>query len=344
MSGDGRPDLVVSVYSNRLAVLLGDGAGGFAAPVNYAVGLQPYHVAIADLNQDRVPDLVSANSGANTISVLLGSGGGAFAAPTNFAVGPGPLGVGVGDLNRDGKPDLAVVAIGTTSTMPSQIGVLLGNGAGGFSDLTSTSPAAHGRSRWVISTETGASMRRRPTSAAGAWPVVFGNGTGGFGAATDYPTTGFMGDVALADLNSDGHLDLIGAASSGAQLYVLRNNGAGVFGPVMTVPASANASSVIAGDVDRDGFVDLIAGDASGNSIAVMRGIGGGAFAAAVTFPVGTAPRHLALTDLNADGTVDVLVANNLGGSVTRLLGNLWRAEGSRPTAPAPPASLACWG
>ena len=41
-NGDGKQDLAVANYgSNNVSILLGDGAGNFSAPTNFAVGANP---------------------------------------------------------------------------------------------------------------------------------------------------------------------------------------------------------------------------------------------------------------------------------------------------------------
>ena len=64
LNGDGKPDLVASVwavYDDTLAisVLMGNGDGTFRTPVEYAVGSAPVWVQVADINGDGKQDVVS---------------------------------------------------------------------------------------------------------------------------------------------------------------------------------------------------------------------------------------------------------------------------------------------
>jgi len=108
-NGDTYADIAVANYSsNNVSVLLGNGAGVFAAAMHYAVGTGPNAVASADFNGDGNVDLVAANSTSNNVSVLSGDGVGGFAAGIDYVVGVGPRSVTVTDFNNDGHVDIAV--------------------------------------------------------------------------------------------------------------------------------------------------------------------------------------------------------------------------------------------
>lgn len=63
----------------------------FARPVNYLVqGTAPVSVATGDFNNDKFPDLVTANQQSNNISVLLGNGDGTFGTAQSYPVDRGP--------------------------------------------------------------------------------------------------------------------------------------------------------------------------------------------------------------------------------------------------------------
>ena len=70
---DGVLDLVMPGRGDSSAVfaLLGNGDGTFAEAQTFPTGFAPYAAAVADLNGDHRPDIVTANVGANTASVLL---------------------------------------------------------------------------------------------------------------------------------------------------------------------------------------------------------------------------------------------------------------------------------
>jgi FG-GAP-like repeat len=47
-NGDGAKDLAVLLESNRVAILLGNGSGGFGTPTSFPVGNFPESIAVGD--------------------------------------------------------------------------------------------------------------------------------------------------------------------------------------------------------------------------------------------------------------------------------------------------------
>ncbi len=162
LDGDGKPDIVATVVADfvqdmmqrraprrdGVAVLLGDGKGGFASDPNKSFTVQklPRSVAVGDFNGDGKLDLVTANENSDNATVLLGDGTGRFtAAPGNpFKAGKGPVSVAVGDFDGDGKLDLAIANRGDNS-----VTVLLGDGKGGFAEAPG-SPFPVGTEPWSV--------------------------------------------------------------------------------------------------------------------------------------------------------------------------------------------------
>ena len=95
VNGDGRLDIVTANYGTSTAgTLLGLAGGGFTTVSTFSTGTNsgPTGIAVADVNRDGRPDLVTANYGSNSVGVLLGLAGGGFAAvsiyPTSANSGP----------------------------------------------------------------------------------------------------------------------------------------------------------------------------------------------------------------------------------------------------------------
>ena len=70
-----------------VAILLGNGSGGFSAPTKFSVGQKSSSIAVADYNLDGKLDLATADDDSNALSLLLGNGDGTFGTATKLAVG-----------------------------------------------------------------------------------------------------------------------------------------------------------------------------------------------------------------------------------------------------------------
>jgi streptogramin lyase len=117
-NNDTHLDIVVTnSETDNIAILLGYGNGTFAIGVAYSTGVhsRPYTVAIGDLNNDKVSDIVIANSGTNNIFLLYGYGNGTFGNETSYPLGDGylPYSVAVTDLNQDNWMDIVIACYGT---------------------------------------------------------------------------------------------------------------------------------------------------------------------------------------------------------------------------------------
>jgi hypothetical protein len=127
LNGDGRPDLVTSNVNDgtspgSLTVITRKSDGsGWDAPVKISLAqIEPYSVAIGDLNGDGKADLVTANIGSTSVTVIARkSDGSGWATPEEIpGTGLEPWSVAIGDLDGDGQPDIATVdQSGDTVTM-----------------------------------------------------------------------------------------------------------------------------------------------------------------------------------------------------------------------------------
>jgi hypothetical protein len=134
-----------------------------------------------------------------------------------------------------------------------------------------------------------------------AKPLLYGWGMDGF---------------AVADVNGDGHLDIV-AVWNQDNVGVLLGKGNGKFQPVVEFPSGGSASfSVAIADVNGDGKADIVALNRyPGTGVAgVLLGNGDGSFQPPVTYSTGDAygSQGLAVGDLNGDGHSDIAVAEEL--------------------------------
>jgi hypothetical protein len=234
-----------------------------------------------------------------------------------------PLGLAVADVNGDGKRDII-----TANNGSSMVGVLLGNGTGTFQAVTTTSAGSGSQPYSLVVADVNADGKpdvltaNYGTSSVG---VLLGTGTGTFAPAVAYSTgSGSQPfDLAVADVNGDGKLDIISANTFTYEVGVLLGTGAGTFAAVVPYSTGPNSPTKVAiGDVNADGKPDIVAAVSGAVGVLLGTGTGTGTFQAISTTPLSNSPRKLALADVNADGRLDVVtVSDNGSGFVSVLQG-----------------------
>jgi hypothetical protein len=134
-------------------------------------------------------------------------------------------------------------------------------------------------------------------------------------------------DIAVADWNKDGKLDVV-TCNDGDTVTVLLGNGRGGFTPALGSPVKAAAHLIAVGDVNKDRNLDLALTHHDSFGVMVLLGAGDGRFAPAPGSPFAAhqgmkAHNHgLALSDLTGDGSLDITTSNQDDNSVSVLLGD----------------------
>lgn len=288
----------------------------------------PTGVAAGDINGDGKVDWVVSNGGSNSVWVFLGQGDGTTSVPTIVPLaGQSPLAVALADLRGIGVLDL-VVAEADSSTVE----VLSGNGDGTFGagklyatpDPPSTLAVADfngdGHPDIVVGMlDEGVIDRSVETDAIALLP---GNGTS-FGAPIIWSNQNAVPDVtgmAVADLNGDGHPDLVVLEGFGGApgIYGLLSQADGTFKQSYVyphVPGIVDYDAIAVGDLNEDGKADLAIADTYGD-VSIALGNGDGTFASDSTWEVfgtGDTGFAAAFVDLNGDGHLDLVTS---GGTV----------------------------
>jgi hypothetical protein len=161
-------------------------------------------VAVADLDGDNIPDIVTANRDDDDVSVLLGNGDGTFQSAVSFAAGDAPLSVAVGDFDVDGIPDAA-----TANFLDFDVSVLLGNGDGSFQAAVRFETGVRPRSISVADVDCDTVLDLvTPNQESDDVSVLSGNGDGSFQPAVSFAAGDWPRDLSVADLNDDSIPDL----------------------------------------------------------------------------------------------------------------------------------------
>jgi len=328
LNHDHHPDLIVANDEDgTLTVFLGDGKDHFtpARGSPFACGPSPNDIAVADLNGDGNLDLIVANTGTPYITVLLGDGRGGFApsAHSPFATQSFPHVHGVVAADFVGNGKLAVV---TDSWGHNQVLMLPGDGMGNLilpGVLFQTGKRPYQRLRSADFNRDGRPDVVTTDMDDNAVSILLADGRGGFRqpAGSPFPAGKAPWEVAIADFNRDGNLDLAVIPydrdlTDARQLAVtvLLGDGRGGFSAraaPLSLEGCRGPNRVAAGDVNGDGYPDIVVSCAENNRLMVFWGSKDGAFTRS-TEDVQTGWSGLAVADLKGDGKSEIIVSNGL--------------------------------
>jgi FG-GAP-like repeat len=175
----------------------------------------------------------------------------------------------------------------------------------------------------------------------GSVTLLLGDGKGGLTPArsSPFPAGHLPNDVATADLDHDGHVDLVIANHQSPYLTILLGDGKGDFRPgpgsPVDVQSDPHPHGVAVGAFGARGELGVVTDSWRNNRIELLEGDGaGGLRTPGRFFLVGRHPyERLRSADFNRDGRPDVVTTNLEDDSVTVLLGDgkggLREAEGS---------------
>ena len=332
-NGDGIPDLAV-VSGSNLAILYGDGEGGFAVPVVFPTILHGFDLEVGDFDNDKDIDIIVADSGAffegSTFSLFENQGSQPLAGTAqfdyvnSFAAGGAVSGLTVADFNGDGWLDVAA-AHDKYIEFDNSIAAILNDGTGGFQppqvitlqtgtekidsgDLDGDGDAdivvAHKTNRITVVRNNGASTP--------AFTVLT--------AQNGLPSLpGVLPNVTLADVDEDGDVDVLyshdgcGSVNFGC-IALFRNTGSPTWQLVVEevglFPQTGGAVNIQVGDVTGDGVPDVLAANGTSQAWNLVVGDGPPAygFLPAVRFRATQTPIALTLHDLDGDSDLDVSV------------------------------------
>lgn len=154
--------------------------------------------------------------------------------------------------------------------------------------------------------------------------VLLGDGSGGFGAQTGFPTVpGAPSALSAADFNGDGHTDFVVASRGTNALSLLFGDGRGGFSaPTALSSGGVAPMTVEVADFNGDGSTDLAVTHDTSKNISVLLGNGSGGFATPTTIDLGYGVFSSGPADFNNDGNTDLVVGGGYVDQFWVLLGD----------------------
>lgn len=155
---------------------------------------------------------------------------------------------------------------------------------------------------------------------AGDYIIQLSNGDGTFTTFLTVPAGHVARSVDVADINGDGHLDVIGTSSDGFVSTML-GTGTGSFNSLTHYNVGGDGFYSGIGDIDNDGDVDIVVATYASNSSKVLLNNGSGTYAVGASYDNGYSTFAIKLGDMNGDGKLDI-VTTNISNTVAIRFGN----------------------
>ncbi len=272
-----------TTFISQLYTGVNDGKGNFTSVQSLAGGLpsdlQYIQPMQADFNGDGLTDLAYANTTGDVL-VALSKGDGTFGTLASVGIGTEvcPVYYGAaGDLNGDGKVDLVIpygsdAACGSLSGGPSGYWVALGKGDGTFAKPVFTSFGTELYSLTLADINGDGKLDMLindvPFVNGSGYQLSYvpGNGDGTFGQSSVIESSYVISNVAAADINGDGKLDIVlsaeevaGSDVSTGGIVTFTGNGDGTFNLPSMVTAGDFFYGMQVADMNNDGIPDIVA-------------------------------------------------------------------------------------
>lgn len=294
---------------NTVRVLLGDGAGAFAAPLQTGFeGLPLGGMSTGDVDGDGTPDIVVTVSAGATI--LLNDGTGSLSVSGTFPAGRGPAGVGIADFDGDDVPDLAIA-----DSASAQVLVLGGRGSGDFRPARAFS--AGERPELLLAgdfTGDGQADVVVVNALSADLALLSGNGLGDLALVSPrFAVNGPINAAASGDLDKDGRLDAVLVANIGGAVFLSVGEG---FQAAPIFSSGGDPAGLAVADFDEDGSPDVAAPLFRSGEVAILLASEPGSFQAPARFPAIARADGIAAGDFDGDGHVDVATGEYQGSRI----------------------------
>ena len=336
VDANGRLDIVAAAHGAFQVVLIlsfegGDFSNRLVVPLPFRLS----DVAVADLNEDGLGDVVAVSS-VDGLAVVLSTETGEFVDGPRLGAGNSPEAVSTGDLDRDGHIDVV------TSDHPfDAVSVFLGNGDGSLEARQSYGAGIRGN-RTVHLEDIdgdGALDVAGVTDQRRAF-VLWGDGLGGFGDPTFLPRGDFIDHLLLGDFDGSGAVDIGGARAGSASLFL--NRSSRQFTVQSTLSPGFGLQHAATADLNGDRIEDIAAVSDQDQQRRVVLWLSDGPRSYVEQAPIaldGT-PNAVAFGDFDEDGEEDLVATSRTTEELIEVRRGLGGALFEDPTVIRPEFSV----
>ena len=327
LNRDNRSDIIVVNYgTSELVLFLSDENSTFISN-SYSTGTNthPSSVVVDYLDNDGYLDIAVANSVSHTIGIFLGDGSGQLKTMKTYLVNWNAYlqSLVAGHFDGDDNCDLAVI-----DSRQSYVIIFRGNKDGVFTAATYQSTGEQSEPYSMVA----ADLNRDNQSDL----IIVNNGVNDvllfnsytFRATTDqsvYSTGLNAGPLysTVADMNSDGHLDILVTNIYSENIVVFTGLGNGTFKYELTISLPAQSDSHATGDFNKDGRLDIVVLISTYDIIEIYFRLANGSFEDDYAYILkwNSQPKSVVIADFDNDDNLDIAIGNYGTNDVAILLG-----------------------
>ncbi|CAF1551502.1 unnamed protein product, partial [Adineta steineri] len=333
-NNDKQLDIAIAQYgTDNIGILLGYQHPDARRQKAVILGseLHPCLIALADVNNDNLLDIVVINVTARSINIFLRFDNGRFSNAISSATGNGSLiqSFSIGDFNNDNRLDIVAINIDGTD-----IEIFLGCGNGSFAEQSTYPILNPYGSQWIAVGDFNNDNRTDivvSNSFSHNIYVFLANANGTFSNPVEYSNGDeFLPNaITVNDFNNDKQLDIlvVNDYPDHRQLEIFLSYSDGMFTnkTIYTIPLRTDYSVTLlaVADFNNDNQQDIVVCYSRTDLIGIFISNGLGRFASEkiYSFETNSNPQSLLIGDLNNDKRLDIIVALTYTNKVGIFLG-----------------------